>query len=375
MGRVVAYVSSHGFGHATRTAEVLRVVREGAPTLPISIVGSAPAQLLVGKISGPVEVRSIECDVGLVQRGPLAIDETASLRRWREFVRDWEQRVEREREWLLEVDARVVLGDVPPLAFEAAARAGVPSVAVANFSWDWIYRHLAERDPGMTEAADWAASAYRQAGLLLRLPFSGDLSVFARIEDVPLVARRPQRAAEESRQRLGLANERAVLWSFGGHALASFDLRVLGQLDRFRFVVTDAVGEVPTSVAQVSDAQLERLGLSYIDLVAAADVVVTKPGYGIVSDAIGARTRLVYTERGDFPEYPILVREMAEYLPCAYVSNEDLKAGRLAAALGAVMDAPWPEAPQLDGASVVARRLLAIAGVDYIPISASSGMA
>ena len=35
--------------------------------------------------------------------------------------------------------ATVVVGDIPPLAFAAAARAGVPSVAVGNFTWDWIY--------------------------------------------------------------------------------------------------------------------------------------------------------------------------------------------------------------------------------------------
>ena len=358
---IVAYVSGHGFGHAMRTAEVLRLVREQAPAVPLCVVGSAPARLLKGSIEGEVVLRAEECDVGLVQRGPLEIDEAASLERWRKFVSDWGQRVERERQWLCDIGARVVLGDVPPLAFAAAAGAGVPSVALANFSWDWIYRHLAARQAGLLEAAEWAASAYHKATLLLRLPFAGDLGAFPRIEDVPLVARRPRVAPAETRRRLGLPSERVVLWSFGGHGLASFDLGVLGQLSRFHFVVTDATGQLPANVIRVSDGQLDHMGLGYIDLVAAADVVVTKPGYGIVSDAIGARTRLVYTDRGDFPEYPILVREMAKYIPCVYVSNDDLMAGQLAAALDAVMDLPWPVAPPLDGATVAARRVLDMA--------------
>jgi hypothetical protein len=372
---IVAYVSGHGFGHATRTAEVLRLVREQAPAVPLCVVGSAPARLFKSSIGGEVALRTEECDVGLVQRGPLEIDEGASLERWRGFVGDWTQRVERERQWLRDIGARVVLGDIPPLAFEAAASAGVPSVALANFSWDWIYRHLAVRQAGLADATEWAASAYRKATLLLRLPFAGDLSVFPRVEDVPLVARRPRVAPTESRRRLDLPRERVVLWSFGGHALAGFDYDVLGQLGRFRFVVTDTTGESPANVTRVSDGQLERLGLSYVDLVAAAEVVVTKPGYGIVSDALGARTRLVYTDRGDFPEYPILARAMPKCMPCAYVSNEDLIAGRLAAALDAVMDLPWPEAPPLDGASVAARRLLEIGGFPYIPTKANSGIA
>jgi L-arabinokinase len=88
---------------------------------------------------------------------------------------------------------------------------------------------------------------------------------------------------------------------------------------------------------------------------------MTKPGYGIVSDAIGAGTRLVYTERGDFPEYPILVREMASYLPCAYVSNADLLAGRLREPIARVLAQPKPAAPGLDGAAKAALRLLELA--------------
>jgi len=48
-----------------------------------------------------------------------------------------------------------------------------------------------------------------------------------------------------------------------------------------------------------------------------------------VSDAIGAGTAIVYTERGDFPEYPIIVEGMQHLVPSVHVSNPDLMAGRL----------------------------------------------
>ena len=72
---------------------------------------------------------------------------------------------------------------------------------------------------------------------------------------------------------------------------------------------------------------------------------------------------MVYTERGDFPEYPILTREMVEYMPAVHVSNEDLHAGRLGPALAEVGSRPWPPTPRLDGAEVAARRVLEIAGL------------
>ena len=62
----------------------------------------------------------------------------------------------------------MVLGDIPPLAFLAAAQAGVPGVGMSNFSWDWIYAHLARQEPGLSAAAAAAAAAYAQATNLLR---------------------------------------------------------------------------------------------------------------------------------------------------------------------------------------------------------------
>ena len=108
-------------------------------------------------------------------------------------------------------------------------------------------------------------------------------------------------------------------------------------------------------------ARRDTLGVGYQDLVRAADVVVTKPGYGIVTDAIAAGTRIVYTERGDFPEYPILVAGMQRHVPCAHLGNDDLLAGRWRAAIESVLARPVPPRPDLSGAAVAARRLLDLA--------------
>ena len=359
----MAYVSGHGFGHATRCAQVLRAVREEDPAARITVVSQAPESLFRTAIPGDLTYRSIECDVGLVQRDAVTIDVRGTAKACQAFSETWEERVEAEARWLGEVGADVVLGDVPPLAFAAAARAGVSSVALANFSWDWIYEHLSAADPVLAEAAEQARAAYSQTGLLLRLPFAGDLSAFPRMENIPLVARRPRVGGEEGRRRLGFGGRPLVLLSFGGIGFRGPSPEALGLLGEFDFIVDAAGGRgSPSNVRVVDDERRAALGLGYEDVVGAADVVVTKPGYGIVTDAIAGRTRMVYTERGDFPEYPILVGEMARYLPSAHVSNDDLRAGRLRAPIRAVLDQPFPDPPRLDGARVAARRVLEIVG-------------
>jgi L-arabinokinase len=357
---LVAYVSGHGFGHATRVGEVLRCLRDLAPQVGLCVVSSAPEALFRAAVPGPFACEARACDVGLMQRDALHIDEAASAQAWCAFEAEWETRVESEARFLGDVRARAVLGDVPPLAFAAAARAGIPGVALANFSWDWIYRHLGRREPDLERAARRCAEAYARAEILLRLPFAGDLSAFRRSEDVGLVARRPRLGRDEARRRLGFDGDPRplVLLSFGGFGLPSFDARALASLARFRFVLSNAGGPWPPHVTCVDAERLARAGLGYVDLVAACDVVVTKPGYGIVTDALGAGARLVYTPRGDFPEYEVMVAELPRYLACEPLSNEDLAAGRLAPALDAVLARPQPSPPDLGGAARAAARLL-----------------
>jgi L-arabinokinase len=344
---LAVYISGHGFGHSTRTAEVLAELRRAKPGLTIQIATSAPAFLFDGL---DVPVRPLACDVGLVQRGPLVIDEDATAAACAAFEARWPGLVAGEARWLRESGARLVLGDIPPLAFAAAQEAGVPSVALGNFSWDWIHRELARGRPAMMTAAEAAARAYGTAGLLLELPFAGDLRAFPRRERIPMIARRSSVSRAQARAALGLQADRpAVLFSFGGFGLGTARPEAAIEELRRRFQLVDE--------PDVARERLRSLGLDYRDVVEAVDVVVTKPGYGIVTDAIAAGTRLVYTDRGDFPEYPILVEEMARYLPVAHVTRDDLAIGRVAHAIDDVLARPLPERPRTDGAAVAAARL------------------
>jgi hypothetical protein len=360
---LAAYVSGHGFGHSTRLAEVLRAVRRRAADLPIVVTTSAPQFLFLGVVPAPVGVRPKGVDVGLVQEDALVIDEAGTAAAWRRFDAGWSALVHEEARWLRAAGARLVVGDIPPLAFAAARAAGVPSIGHGNFSWDWIYRHLATRQPALAEAADKAAEAYGQADGLLRLPFAGDMSAFRAVRDVPLVVRRPAVPKAEARRRLGLDSRPVALMTFGGIGVPGLGAAALGRIPGWHFVVT---GRPPVggaaNVMALSAGALARAGLEYPDLVGAADVVITKPGYGIVTDCVGAGARLVYTDRGDFPEYPIMVAEMTRYLPAVHVANEDVREGRLGPALEAVMTLERPATPPIDGAQVAADAILEALG-------------
>jgi hypothetical protein len=345
---LAAYVSGHGYGHLVRLCEVLRKVRALAPDLPIALVGAVPEVLVRREIAEPLELRPEECDAGLAQRDALEIDESGTLERCRELDLGWDGRADREAARLRAQGARLVLADIPALAFEAAGRAGVPAVGLGNFTWSWIYFHLAARLPGLRPIADRAARAYGRGELLLELPFAGDLSAFARREPVGFVAREPRVGRDETRRRLGLPAGPLALVSFGGLGLPGLRPGAVEPDPDVRYLFPE----------DLSEGRLDALGIRYPDVVAAADVVITKPGYGIVTDAIAGGTRIVYTDRGDFPEYPVMVREMPAFVACVHVASADVRAGRIRSAVHRALALPMPPRPDLGGAERAARRLL-----------------
>jgi UDP-N-acetylglucosamine:LPS N-acetylglucosamine transferase len=88
-------------------------------------------------------------------------------------------------------------------------------------------------------------------------------------------------------------------------------------------------------------------------------VVISKPGYGIISECVANGAALLYTSRGHFVEYDLLVAEMPRFLRCRYISQEDLRAGRWAEAIDALLAQPAPrERPRVDGAGVAAEAIL-----------------
>jgi L-arabinokinase len=309
-------------------------------------------------LDAEVEVAACQLDVGVVQTDSLSVDLAATCAGYAAIEAGREPLIAAELAALAVRPPALVLADIPALAFEIAARLGVPGVAMANFSWDWIYADYVAERPAFAPLVERLRAAYGQATLLLRLPLHGDLSAFAPIRDLPFVARRASVERGAVRARLRLPSERrVVLISFGGLGLS---LHRVPRIDGVQFVSTGgaAVGNAPDGCRVVGHDEMTAAGLRYEDLVGAADAVLTKPGYGIVAECIANRTPIVYTPRGRFAEYPVLVDGIRRHLAYAEIGNDDLLAGRWVESLEQAWSCVAPEPlVAVNGAQVAAAAL------------------
>ena len=366
---VVFYVSGHGFGHASRDIEVINALHRREPGVRLIVRTSARRWLFDLTLEAPVDFHEAECDTGVVQIDSLRLDSAATIARAAAFYDGWPALVAREAQFLRDAAARLVVADIPPLGCAAAHAVGVPAIALSNFTWDWIYEAYTPRGPDAPQFLSTIRHAYRTARRTLRLPMYGGFAAMdpSTITDIPLVARRARRAPADTRSALALPPDLAlVLLSFGGYGLE--DIRVEGlHLSGYGVVATGEIGIRPprvppaglTPVFMIDEPALYRAGFRYEDLVAACDVVVSKPGYGIVAECAANGVALLYTSRGPFAEYDVLVEALPALVRGRFIPQADLFAGRWQPHLDALLAQPHPPGPPAtNGAEVAADAIL-----------------
>jgi UDP:flavonoid glycosyltransferase YjiC (YdhE family) len=358
---VVFYISGHGFGHASRQVEIINALGDRGVG-PVTLRTAVAPDLLSRTLRHPFALEPGACDTGIIQATSLSHDDPATVKAALAFDASYPAHLEAELQRLHAIEPTLIVGDIPPLAFDVAARLGVPSVAIGNFTWDWIYETHQGFLPVGHAALERIRNGYRQATLALALPFATGFEIFDTVEALPLVARRATRSRAETRAHFGLPETgRVLLLSFGGYGLPALDLATVDCRDSWTVVTTDRVSTDQSGAPHVRRI-VEQAFLSgdfrYEDLVAAADVVITKPGYGIVSECASTGTAMVYTSRGEFREYDVLVGAMSQIVRAEFISQPDLFAGRWRQALDAVVNRPRPQVTlATNGAEVAAKRI------------------
>ncbi len=367
---MVFYVSGHGFGHASRSIEVINAILARRPETRIGVRTSAPRWLFDLTVKGKVAFSTLECDTGIVQVDALTLDEADSIRRASAFHTELVTRAASETRMLRELGAGLIVGDIPPLAFAVGGSAGIPSVAIGNFTWDWVYADYprVRLAPSLLPAV---RGAYAKASISLRLPMHGGFENMNNVTDIPFIARHAAKTRDEVCKALKLPTEKPiVLASFGGYGLPGLDTDQLAKFKKYTVIMT---ANVPLARSRKDAAATERkgafisvneeamydTGVRYEDLVGAAEVVVSKPGYGIISECIANDAALLYTSRGHFPEYDVLVEEMPKYLRTAFISHDDLFAGKWESSIDKLLAQPKiKKKPDTNGADVAAEILL-----------------
>ena len=355
--RHIAYfVSSHGFGHATRASAVMAAVHARELNITFEIFSAAPEFVFGDSITGLFNYHPGPTDIGLVQRSALVEDLPATLARLDEFypfdsflLRAW-------ADWLGRLQCELVVCDIAPLGLAVAELAGLPAVLIENFTWDWIYRAYQAGTPGLERHADYLAGVFATARYRLQAePFC----VPAKQADARLhpIGRRPRGDVPATRAALGLAEgERLVLVTLGG--VPDQAPVPTGRLPD-NGVVYALAGAAKTLRRDGPWLLLPHHSpVYYPDLLAASDAVIAKLGYSTLAEAYHVGVPFGYLPRAGFPESPILSAWAQREMTAREVSTEAFLAGDWLAAAQDLLQLPAQTRRRPNGADQAAEFIL-----------------
>jgi hypothetical protein len=339
--RLLYYVSGHGFGHARRSMEVINAILVHSPDAFVTVRTSAPPRLF--QPLSPACVERSEIDVGMAERDTLTIDANGTFERLVKLCAEADQLVAIEVEAVRRLRPDVILADVPFLAGEVAAAAGVPCFAVSNFTWDWICDPLLAGEPAYVAVRKRMQLGYGRMTACLQLPLGGVSEAFGQVIPTPLIAGRSERDSTDTCRAIGVSptdSRRRLLVALRGGVSDKILRTVAVEAGDYLFLLPggQSVADAPQNLHSIPPTA----SVTFADLAAASDVVLSKLGYGIVSDCIAAEKRLLWPRRKGFREDDVVEHEGPAYLRMREVPTADFDAGRWRAALDELIALPEP---------------------------------
>jgi hypothetical protein len=334
-------ISSHGFGHLAQVAPVLEALAHLLPGLRISIRSGLPPEKLRARIGIPFEFLAGRSDFGFVMIDAMRIDRAATGQAYRAFHADWEARVVAEAAFLRGLGPDRVLTDVAYLPLAGAARAGLPALSMCSLNWADLFTHFFGHETWAGPIHQEILAAYRSARYFIRPTPAMPMRDLPNTRAVAPVATPGRDCRRYLRERIGAANgERIILVAFGG-----FDK----DLNAAAWPITPGLHHlVPESwaVERADMTALESLRMNFTDLLCSVDAVLTKPGYGIFTEATRNGAPVLYVRRDDWPEQNCLIEWLGENARCREIAFADVMNGRFAEALEPLWRQPDPGDPR-----------------------------
>ena len=350
--RIAYFVTPHGFGHAARAAAVMGAVAQINPEVQFEIFTSVPAWFFQDSLAAGFACHFLNTDVGLVQASAFKIDFEQSLQALGGFYPLAPSLIARLAETVRALNCALILCDIAPLGLFIAQQAGIPSVLVENFTWDWIYQQYAVADKCFTRHIDYLGPIFKSADYHIQTEpvcchTSADLSAAP-------VSRKPKTAGTTIRKRLGLTRrDKLVLITTGGIP------GTYGFLDRLaaRRGVTFLLPGTSSAMKIIDNLILlpHRSEFYHPDLVDAANAVIGKVGYSTVAEVYQSGTPFGYVARSNFRESESMVEFIQKRIPAVAVDESEFADGNWISKLGDLLDLTPLRRDRVNGADQIAR--------------------
>lgn len=300
--RLLICISSHGFGHFAMTSPIInQLIAEN--NFDLVLRTEVPEYLIAGRLSQPIKLIGSSSDFGMQMTSSLDVDIKRSEKAYREVHENWSGNIENEVKQLEAIEPDLILANIPYLTLAAANELGVTSLAYCSLNWaeivasyfetqqDFVQRFI----PQMNEAYNYATHFLCPAPAM-------SMPALSNVKSVAPVCTLGTPQKDKILEKFHLSeNSKLVLISAGGVS-THIPVEEWPQVNNIVWVCAWSQRSQRQDILS-----LDELNMRFSDLTASIDAVVTKPGYGTVSEAACHGKPALYVKRGDWAEEPYLI--------------------------------------------------------------------
>ncbi|TCM92801.1 glycosyl transferase family 28 [Paenibacillus sp. BK033] len=326
---IAYYVSDYGFGHATRSIAVIRALFQVADQPYRLVICSSDTVLAFIKASlsnyrEVIEYRQCISDVGYVLKpDSIEPDTVAFAAKYHKYMENLPHEAARESDFLRTAGVDLVISDISPIAFVAARHAEIPSVGISNFTWYTAYLEMIDHSALQPLFEVYAAMDYfvsLEGAVEPDWGRQGTLQAdfFSREVDQQEVSR-ILHTINPGRQK------RAVYFGIG----MSINVQDLAALKLWE---DDAYLFIVSSNMKVEHKNIIAIPASYTEsqnYVAASDLVISKPGWSTVGEAVALRKPLLLLHRSKMKEDKNTILALQDRHPYRMIEWGQLKADNM----------------------------------------------
>jgi hypothetical protein len=361
--RVAYFISPHGLGHAARAAGVMAAVQKANPGVGFEIFTKVPPWFFQDSLDGPFRVHQLLTDIGIVQQSPFHEDLELTRQKLDAFLPFDNSLLSGLARKLETFGCDLVICDIAPMGIAVAKEAGIPSLLVENFTWDWIYDGYAGLKSQCRRHVTYLRELFEQVEYHVQTePICRPRRAALKVLPVSRSIRKP---AAEIRRELELpVDGTVVIITLGGIPHDTPFLKHLPDRNGLCFLVPGGSRTIERHQNIVLLPHHSRF--FHPDLINASDVVVGKAGYSTLAEAYYAGIPFGYISRSTFRESRVLVDFIASRMAGQEIGIEAFHDGTWISHLHSLLATPRKSRAGTNGAEKIAGFVLGILGQDDI---------
>ena len=306
MAHILYYITGHGYGHAVRASVICnRLDRSHHLTMCTSI----PRRFFDEELTRPFTYRATAFDCGCLQSNAVTVDIDATVDAYKLIADSNAMLLHHEVAWCKEQQVSIIIADITSFAFEVANAAGLPSVAITNFTWYDIYEPYLLKRPDFAPYLNTIRTQYGYADVLLALSPAMPMAYFKKRREMPLLGRigTTRRRAIAERYAIDPHKKLALIY-LGDFGMSRINWQALASLTGWHFAGLYAFDDAPDNYTVIDKKEFR-----YQDIIASVDCMVTKLGYGSVAECFLHGVPVLFTPRNDFAEHPYLLQAVTQW--------------------------------------------------------------